>query len=66
VLEGDRQLGFYVTIVGVRHSACLLVVLGESAAPDVVHGQAEHDHLERISLLATSLTPGVKDVAEVR
>jgi len=33
-LEGDRQLGFYVTIVGVCYSACVLVVFGECAAPD--------------------------------
>jgi hypothetical protein len=37
-LEGDRQLGFDVTIVGVCYCARILVVLGESAAPDVVHG----------------------------
>ncbi len=27
--------------------------------------QAEYDHLERISLLSTGLTPGVENVAEV-
>ena len=33
-LEGDRQLGLDVTVVGVSHSACVLVVFGECAAPD--------------------------------
>ena len=65
-LEGDRQLGPDVTIVGASHSACVLVVLGESAAPQMMNRQAEHDHLERISLLATSLAPRVKDAPEVR
>jgi hypothetical protein len=35
-LEGDRQLGLDVIIVGVSHSACVLVVLGESAAPQMM------------------------------
>ena len=64
-LEGDRQLGLDVTVVGVSHSACVLVVLGESAGPQMMNRQAEHDHLERISLLATSLAPRVEDVPEV-
>jgi len=64
-LEGDRQLGFDVTIVGICYGARVLVVLGESAAPDVVYGQAEDDHLERIPLLSASLAPGVEHVAEV-
>ena len=32
-LEGDGQLGFDVAIISVRHSACVLVVLVEGAAP---------------------------------
>jgi len=64
-LEGDRQLGFDVTIIGVCYGARVLVVLGESASPDVVYGQAEGDHLERIPLLSASLAPGVEHVAEV-
>ena len=64
-LEGDRQFGFDVTIIGVCYGARVLVVLGESASPDVVYGQAEDDHLERIPLLSASLAPGVEHVAEV-
>ena len=32
-LEGDGQLGFDGAIISVRHSACVLVVLVEGAAP---------------------------------
>ena len=59
------ELGFDVTIIGVCYGARVLVVLGESAAPDVVYGQSEDDHLERIPLLSANLAPGVEHVAEV-
>jgi hypothetical protein len=38
-------------------------VLVEGPAPEVMHAEAEHDHLERISLLSAGLTPGVENVA---
>jgi hypothetical protein len=31
-----------------RHSACVLVVLFEGAAPQMVHSQTKNDHLEMI------------------
>ena len=40
-LEGDGQFGFDVAIISVRHSACVLVVLVESAAPQMVHSQTK-------------------------
>ncbi len=40
-LEGDGQFGFDQAIISVRHSACVLVVLVESAAPQMVHSQTK-------------------------
>jgi hypothetical protein len=51
--------------IGVYYGARVLVVLGESPAPEVVDCETEHYHLERISLLSASLAPGVQHVAEV-
>jgi len=64
-LEGDGQLGFDVAIISVQHSPCVLVVLVQGPATEVVHAEAEHDHLERISLLSAGLTPGVENVAAI-
>ena len=61
-LEGDGHFGFDVAIISVRHSACVLVVLVESAAPQMVQAQSnKNDHLEMISLLSAGLAPGVEN-----
>jgi len=64
-LEGDRQLGLDVTIIGVCYGARVLVVLVEGPAPQVMDSETEDYHLEGISLLAASLAPGVKHVAKI-
>jgi hypothetical protein len=40
-LEGDGQFGFDQAIISVRHSACVLVVLVESAAPQMCLSSAK-------------------------
>jgi hypothetical protein len=41
------------------------VVLVESPAPQVMDAQAEHDHVERISLLSAGLAPDVEHLTAV-
>ncbi len=63
-LEGHGQLGFDA-IISVRHSACVLVVLVEGAAPQMMNRQTKDYQLERISLLSAVLTPGIENVAAI-
>ena len=43
----------------------MLVVRVEGAAPQVMDAEAEHNHLERISLLSAYLASGVEHVAAI-
>ena len=63
-LEGDGQLGFDA-IISVHHSTCVLVVLIEGAAPQMMNRHSKDDHLERISLLSDGLAPAVENVAAI-
>ena len=63
-LEGDGQLGFDA-IISVHHSACVLVVLIEGAAPQMMNRHSKDDHRESISLLSAGLAPGVEYLTAV-
>jgi len=63
-LEGNTELHLDVAIIGVCHRAGTLVLM-ESHSPEVMDVEAEHNHLERISLLSAGLAPVVEHVAAV-
>ncbi len=60
--EHNRELVLDVTVICVGYCAGVLVVLVEGAPPYVMDGEAKDDHLEGVSLLSSSLAPGVKYV----
>jgi hypothetical protein len=63
-LEGNTELHLDVAIIGVCHHAGILVLI-EGHSPEVMDVEAEHNHLERISLPSAGLAPGVEHVAAV-
>ena len=63
-LEGHGQLGIDA-IISVRQSACVLVVLVEGAAPQMMNRQTKDYQLERISLLSAVLAPAIENVASI-
>ena len=63
-LEGHGQLGIDA-IISVRQSACVLVVLVEGAAPQMMNRQTRDYQLERISLLSAVLAPAIENVASI-
>ena len=61
-LERNGDFGLDVNVIGIGYCAGVLVVLVESAPPEVMDGEAKDYHLEGVSLLSASLAPGVKYV----
>ena len=64
-LERDTEFRLDVTVIGVRDRTGILLVLRECPTPQVVDGETENNHFERVSLLAAGLALSVKHVAKV-
>jgi hypothetical protein len=58
-LERNGEIGLDVPVIGVSYCG-ILVLLGEGAPPNMMYAEAQHDHLEGVSLLLLSagLAPG--------
>lgn len=64
-LERDTEFRLDVAVIGVCDCTCILLVLRERPAPQVVDAQAENNHFERVSLLTAGLALRVEHLAEV-